>query len=71
MMRGRVRFWNGDKAFGWIEAADGRVFFVHAEEVVYRAPLIAGQHVTFQAREAPRGPRATAVQLLKPVSERR
>ncbi len=70
-MRGTVRTWNRGRAYGWVEAEDGRVYFAHREQVVYFEHLEPGQPVEFTPLEAPRGPRAMSVQrLARPERER-
>jgi cold shock CspA family protein len=67
-MTGRVRIWSAERAFGWIEAEDGVSYFVHSQDCVDRQDLRRGERVRFTPTQAPRGPRACAVQILQPAT---
>lgn len=48
MTKGRVKWFNEAKGFGWIESEDGKPMFVHYNEIVSSKPrktLEAGQSV--------------------------
>lgn len=62
MAEGKVKWFSEKKGYGFIAQDDGDDLFVHMSE--WRGPagaLIAGDRVTFEIREAERGPRAVNV----------
>jgi cold shock CspA family protein len=71
IVRGVVRHWNLEKAFGFIVGEDSVAYFVHKHQVMYHEDLVPGQRVVFQAADAPRGPRAVGVQRLEPAESER
>lgn len=58
MAQGKVKFFDGERGFGFIETddSDDDVFF-HVDDIEGAAPR-EGQVVEFRIEEAPRGPRA-------------
>lgn len=67
-MKGRVKFFNQLKGWGFIVAEDGREFFVHWRSIVGagRRSLEAEQDVAFEVEETPDGrTRAVYVQVLQ------
>ncbi|WP_210366494.1 cold-shock protein [Bacillus sp. REN3] len=66
MERGRVKWFNSEKGFGFIEREDGDDVFVHFSAIQgegYKS-LDEGQEVTFDVEEGQRGPQASNVQKL-------
>lgn len=64
MERGTVKWFNDDKGFGFIKAADGKDVFVHHTEIKadgFRT-LREGQAVQFELADGPKGPKALNVQ---------
>ena len=64
MERGRVKWFNSEKGFGFIEREDGDDVFVHFSAIQgegYKS-LDEGQEVTFDVEEGQRGPQASNVQ---------
>jgi len=62
--RGRVKWFNSEKGFGFIEREDGDDVFVHFSAIQgegYKS-LDEGQEVTFDVEEGQRGPQASNVQ---------
>ena len=60
---GKVKWFNDNKGFGFIEQDQGQDIFVHYSEIQgdgYRT-LSEGEMVEFEVRESPKGPQATAV----------
>jgi CspA family cold shock protein len=66
MTQGTVKWFNGDKGFGFIERADGDDVFVHFSEIQGEGfkNLTEGQQVEFEVAQGPKGPQATNVRGL-------
>ncbi|WNC16547.1 cold-shock protein [Brevibacillus brevis] len=63
MERGRVKWFNSEKGFGFIEREGGEDVFVHFSAIQgegYKT-LDEGQEVTFDVENGQRGPQATNV----------
>lgn len=58
--KGKVKWFNAEKGFGFIEQADGEDLFVHINEVK-GSMLYEGDNVQFTIGEGRKGPCATAV----------
>ncbi|CAM3861467.1 cold-shock protein [Mesobacillus zeae] len=66
MQNGKVKWFNSEKGYGFIEAEDGNDVFVHFSAIQtegYKS-LDEGQEVTFEVVEGPRGPQAANVSKL-------
>jgi cold shock protein len=64
MEQGKVKWFNSEKGFGFIEREGGDDVFVHFSAIQgegYKS-LDEGQEVTFDIEEGQRGPQATNVQ---------
>ena len=62
-INGTVKWFNGEKGFGFIEREEGKDVFVHHTAIVgegYRN-LEEGQLVEFSVTEGPKGPQAQDV----------
>jgi CspA family cold shock protein len=60
---GKVKWFNDNKGFGFIEQDSGQDIFVHYSEIKgdgYRT-LSEGEVVEFEIKESPKGPQATGV----------
>ena len=65
-MQGRVKWFNSEKGYGFIEQEGGDDVFVHFSDIQssgYKS-LNEGQRVQFDVQKGPRGPEATNVNLL-------
>lgn len=66
MATGKVKWFNGDKGFGFIVPDDGTTdLFVHFSEIQssgYRT-LEEGQQVEFEVQQGQKGPQATKVRV--------
>jgi len=62
-MQGRVKWFNQEKGYGFIERADGGDVFVHYSAIQEQGfkTLAEGQQVKFEIVEGPRGPQAANV----------
>ncbi|GIO04715.1 cold shock-like protein CspLA [Brevibacillus reuszeri] len=64
MERGKVKWFNSEKGFGFIEREGGEDVFVHFSAIQGDGfkTLDEGQEVTFDVENGQRGPQATNVQ---------
>lgn len=62
-MLGKVKWFNQEKGFGFIEREDGDDVFVHFSAIQEEGfkSLAEGQEVEFEIVEGPRGPQAANV----------
>jgi cold shock protein len=63
---GTVKWFNGDKGFGFIERPGGKDVFVHFSAIQgdgYRN-LMEGQKVEFNVEQGPKGPQASNVTMV-------
>ncbi|SER50810.1 cold shock protein (beta-ribbon, CspA family) [Gracilibacillus ureilyticus] len=63
MEQGKVKWFNSEKGFGFIEREDGDDVFVHFSAIEGEGfkTLDDGDEVTFEIEEGQRGPQATNV----------
>ena len=63
MNKGTVKWFNGEKGFGFITDENGQDIFVHFSGIVADGfkTLADGQRVTFEVTEGAHGPQATNV----------
>lgn len=59
-MKGKVKFFNRSKGFGFIAGEDDKEYFVHESEIK-QGQIDENDEVTFSAEEGDRGPKATSV----------
>jgi len=62
-MKGKVKFYNISKRFGFIEAEDGKEYFVHESGLNEGVRVREEDQVTFDTEEGERGPKAVNVSL--------
>ncbi|MFD0049663.1 cold-shock protein [Peribacillus sp. NPDC097264] len=64
MEQGKVKWFNAEKGFGFIERENGDDVFVHFSAIQSEGfkSLDEGQSVTFEVEQGQRGPQATNVQ---------
>jgi cold shock protein len=66
MLEGKVKWFNSEKGFGFIEVEGGEDVFVHFSSIQgegYKS-LDEGQEVTFDIEQGNRGPQAANVQKI-------
>ena len=61
-MNGTVKFFNGEKGFGFITAEDGNDYFVHKTGLKEGVTLQDNDSVTFDVTQGDRGPKAVNVE---------
>ncbi|MGV8142182.1 MAG: cold-shock protein [Candidatus Pacearchaeota archaeon] len=61
-MKGKVKFFNETKGFGFLSGDDGKDYFVHASGLVGASVLTVGEEVSFEVEQGPKGARAIKVQ---------
>lgn len=67
MSRGKVKWFNNKKGYGFIETEDGREVFVHYSEIKSDKrfkTLEEGAKVEFEIVDGPKGPKAVNVVVL-------
>jgi len=64
-MKGKVKFFNEMKGFGFITADDGKEYFVHESGLKEGTTITEGDSVTFDVEQGDRGPKAVNVALSK------
>jgi CspA family cold shock protein len=70
MPQGRVKRYERNAGYGFIETEQGDLF-VHHTALRDRELLLAGQQVEFQVEQGDRGPRAVNVRVIEEVSPKR
>jgi len=63
---GKVKWFNDQKGFGFIEQEGGKDLFVHHSAIMGEGfkTLSEGQLVSFETEETPKGPKAKNVQKI-------
>jgi len=60
-MKGKVKFFNQMKGFGFISGEDGKEYFVHQTGLKENVVLNDNDEVEFDVEQGERGPKATNV----------
>ena len=64
MPNGKVRFYDEEKGFGFIQGDDGQQVYLHASVLPEDSEVGAGTRVEFSVAEGRRGPQALSVRVL-------
>ncbi len=62
-MKGKVKFFNTNKGFGFIAGEDGKEYFVHSTSLKDGVSIKDEDAVTFDVEQGDRGPKAANVEL--------
>ena len=65
MPTGKVRFYDEEKGFGFIQGDDGEQVFLHASVLPADAEVTAGTRLEYVVADVRRGPQALSVRLLE------
>lgn len=60
-MKGKVKFFNNVKGFGFIIGEDGKEYFVHSTGLASGTEVKEGDAVTFEIEQGDKGPKAAKV----------
>ncbi len=60
-MKGKVKFFNMAKGFGFIAGEDGKEYFVHTTGLEPGTELKENDEVTFEIEQGDKGPKAVKV----------
>lgn len=60
-MKGKIKFFNESKGFGFIAGEDGKDYFVHSTALEQGASVKEGDSVTFEVEQGTKGPKAVKV----------
>ncbi len=64
-MKGTVKFFNGEKEFGFIAGEDGKEYFVHKTGLEEGVTIDKDDSVTFETEKGDRGMKAVKVKKQK------
>jgi len=70
-MKGKVKFFNGTKGFGFVAGDDGTEYFVHLTGLKPGVRLRDNDTVTFDVEQGDRGPKAVNVSVSSDDSAQR
>ncbi|HLP48301.1 MAG TPA: cold-shock protein [Candidatus Deferrimicrobium sp.] len=67
MLKGKVKWFDTKKGFGFIQSEDGNDVFVHYTSILSEGfkNLEQGQEVTFELTEGKKGPQADSVRIVE------
>ena len=60
-MKGKIKFFNEIKGFGFVTGEDGKDYFVHSTGLVGTQSLDKDDEVTFEVEKGDKGPKAVKV----------
>jgi cold shock protein len=60
-MKGKVKFFNTEKGFGFISGDDGKEYFVHSSSLAEGVKIDQDNVVTFESEQGDRGLKAVKV----------
>ena len=60
-MKGKVKFFNESKGFGFIAGEDGKEYFVHSTGLNPGVSIAKDDSVTFEIEQGDKGPKASKV----------
>ena len=60
-MKGKIKWYNEIKGFGFIEVEGQKDVFVHKSALAEGMKLKEGESVSFEVEDSPKGPQATKV----------
>jgi len=60
-MKGKIKFFNVTKGFGFVSGEDGKDYFVHSTGLVGTSSLDKDDEVTFEIEQGDKGPKAVKV----------
>ena len=64
MPNGKVRFYDEEKGFGFIQGEDGQQVYLHASVIPEGAEVRAGSRLEYSVADGRRGPQALSVRVL-------
>ncbi|MGO2140866.1 MAG: cold-shock protein [Leucobacter sp.] len=64
MPNGKVRFYDEDKGFGFIQGEDGQQVYLHASVIPDGVEVRAGSRLEYSVGEGRRGPQALSVRVI-------
>lgn len=68
-LRGKTKFFNEFKGFGFIRAENGNEYFVHISGIQDQLALDQGMNVEFSVEQGDKGPKAVDVEILSKQEE--
>jgi len=63
-MKGKIKWYNARKGYGFIQADDGKDIFVHRSALPMETSLNEGDEVEFEVETTDKGPQAKTVKKL-------
>ena len=63
-MKGKMKFFNAQKGFGFVAGEDGNEVFVHQSALGEGVTIDEGDEIEYDVEEGDRGPKATNIKKL-------